>query len=77
MAVAPELLEILRCPVCIRESDNNGTLELVNNVWLICQTCDRKYPIRDDIPAMLVDEGSRWQSTPVESLPETPPEPAT
>ena len=77
MAIAPDLLEILRCPVCVRESDDAGQLELVKGVWLFCQTCDRKYSIRDDIPVMLVDEGTRWQNTPAEALPETPPEPAS
>ena len=30
---------------------------------------------RDDIPVMLVEEGDRWRNTPVDELPETPPEP--
>lgn len=77
MAVSPDLLEILRCPVCVQESDDAGLLELTNEVWLVCQTCDRKYPIRDDIPVMLVDEGTRWQKTPLTELPETPPEPVS
>ena len=77
MALTPELLEILRCPECIRASDDAGGLDLVKGVWLVCQTCDRKYPIRDDIPVMLIDEGTRWQNTPSEALPETPPEPAS
>jgi len=77
MAVSSELLEILRCPECVRESDDAGELELVKDVWLVCKTCERKYPIRDDIPVMLIDEGTRWQNTPVEALPDTPPEPAS
>jgi len=44
-------------------------------VWLVCQTCGRKYPIIDEIPVMLIEEGDRWQNAPVESLPDTPPEP--
>ncbi|MBI1750122.1 MAG: Trm112 family protein [Acidobacteria bacterium] len=51
MAVSKELLEILICPLCktpVRLTpDNNG---------LKCSTCRRVYPIRDDIPVMLVDE---------------------
>jgi uncharacterized protein YbaR (Trm112 family) len=51
MAVSKELLEILVCPLCktpVRLTpDNNG---------LKCSTCYRVYPIRDDIPVMLVDE---------------------
>jgi uncharacterized protein YbaR (Trm112 family) len=51
MAVSKELLEILVCPLCKTPvsltPDNNG---------LKCSTCRRVYPIRDDIPVMLVDE---------------------
>ncbi|NOZ70661.1 MAG: Trm112 family protein [Chloroflexi bacterium] len=75
MTISNELLEILRCPVCVQEADEAGLLELVNDTWLVCQTCERKYPIRDDIPVMLIDEGTRWQKTPVDELPATAPEP--
>ncbi len=75
MSIAPELLEILRCPACIQENDNAGQLTLVKDVWLVCQTCGRKYPIRDEIPVMLIEEGDRWQHAPIDSLPDTPPEP--
>lgn len=51
MAINPELLEILACPVCKTEvlltADDNG---------LKCGACFRVYPIRDDIPVMLIDE---------------------
>jgi hypothetical protein len=53
MAVSKELLEILVCPLCKTPvkltSDGNG---------LKCSTCRRVYPIRDDIPVMLVDEAT-------------------
>lgn len=75
MAVSPDLLAILRCPVCVHEGPESGVLDLIREVWLVCRTCDRKYPIRDDIPVMLIDEGTRWQTTPVEALPVPPPEP--
>ena len=55
--VSEELLEILRCPNCVREKD--GLLEYYKESWLICQDCDRKYPIRDDIPVMLIDEAEK------------------
>jgi uncharacterized protein YbaR (Trm112 family) len=70
--VSQELLEILRCPACVREKD--GLLEYYRESWLICQDCDRKYPIRSDIPVMLIDEGDKWQKTPKEQLPVPPPD---
>jgi uncharacterized protein YbaR (Trm112 family) len=71
--ISQDLLEILRCPACVQEKE--GRLELFKDSWLICQEpdCGRKYPIRDDIPVMLIDEGDKWVSTPVESLPVPPP----
>ncbi len=70
--VSDELLEILRCPACVRESD--GLLDYIKESWLVCQDCDRKYPIRDDIPVMLIDEGDKWVSVDVDDLPVPPPE---
>jgi uncharacterized protein YbaR (Trm112 family) len=70
--VSQDLLEILRCPVCVHNEPEGGELEKRGN-WLICQDCDRKYPIRDDIPVMLVEEGDRFRDIPVDELPETPP----
>jgi uncharacterized protein YbaR (Trm112 family) len=70
--VSQELLEILRCPNCVREKD--GLLDYYKESWLICQDCDRKYPIRDDIPVMLIDEGDKWINTPREDLPVPAPE---
>ena len=69
--VSQELLEILRCPACVREK--NGLLSLSRETWLVCQDCGRKYPIVDDIPVMLIDEGDKWVNTAVESLPVPPP----
>ena len=73
--VSPELLEILRCPACVsdpgrREGTDPGRLELVRGVWLVCQEpgCGRKYPIRDDIPVMLIEEGDKYRDVPVEEL---------
>ena len=72
--ISDDLLEILRCPACVRE--NEGLLTLVKDTWLVCQEpdCNRKYPIKDDIPVMLIDEGDKWVSTTVEDLPIPPPE---
>jgi uncharacterized protein YbaR (Trm112 family) len=71
MMVSPDLLEILRCPHCVREKP--GLLTLHRDTWLICQDCGRKYPIRDDIPVMLIDEGTKWMETKAEDLPVPPP----
>jgi uncharacterized protein YbaR (Trm112 family) len=69
--VSQELLEILRCPACVREKD--GLLVLTRESWLVCQDCGRKYPIVDDIPVMLIDEGDKWVKTALEELPVPPP----
>ncbi len=70
--VSTELLEILRCPNCVREK--NGMLTLYKDSWLICQDCDRKYPILDDIPVMLIEEGDKWVKISKDQLPIPPPE---
>jgi uncharacterized protein len=71
--VHPDLLEILRCPACVREKD--GLLDFYKESWLICKDCGRKYPVVDDIPVMLIDEGDKWKSMQKESLPIPPPKP--
>ena len=51
MPVSERLLEILACPVC------KVKVELTpDGSGLKCGECRRVYPIRDDIPVMLVDE---------------------
>jgi uncharacterized protein YbaR (Trm112 family) len=51
MSLSPQLLEILVCPKC------KGALEYrEKDSALICQSCRLSYPIRDDIPVMLIDE---------------------
>ncbi len=69
--VSQDLLDILRCPACVRERD--GMLDLVRGSWLVCRDCGRKYPIADDIPVMLIDEGDKWIQTPIEEL-QVPPQ---
>ncbi|MBN2199282.1 MAG: Trm112 family protein [Candidatus Aminicenantes bacterium] len=51
MAIDPELLEILACPVC----KTSVTLTR-DGKGLFCSRCRRLYPIVDDIPVMLVEE---------------------
>ena len=59
-----ELLAILACPAC------KSKVELVAGKWLVCSNaeCGRKYPIRDDIPIMLIEEGDKYVDVSVEEL---------
>ena len=53
MAVSQELLEILACPACkakVEPKPDGNSLK--------CIECKRVYPIRDDIPVMLIDEAT-------------------
>ena len=47
-----DLLSILACPSC------KGNVELKENK-IVCQVCGLKYPIRDGIPVMLIDEAEK------------------
>lgn len=73
MPVNPELLDLLRCPACVQ--DKEGLLELQHDTWLVCQEpdCGRKYPIRQEIPVMLIDEGDKWIKVAASDLPVPPP----
>jgi uncharacterized protein len=51
MAVSQELLDILVCPL-----DKTPVKLTPDQQGLKCPKCRRVYPIRDDIPVMLVDE---------------------
>ncbi|MEJ2306799.1 MAG: Trm112 family protein [candidate division WOR-3 bacterium] len=49
-----ELLDILVCPKC------KGELKLdEENERLICNECNLAYPIKDDIPVMLIEEAEK------------------
>lgn len=47
--IDPKLLEILACPMCKTEVKLQGDR-------LVCVQCGRRYPIRDGIPVMLIEE---------------------
>lgn len=66
--VSQDLLDILRCPACVRNGPEAGLLDLVKESWLVCRDCQRKYPIRDDIPVMLIEEGDKYVRVPVDEL---------
>jgi len=51
MAVSQELLDILACPKCKGDVQLNEQQD-----GLVCQACKLMYPIKDDIPVMLIDE---------------------
>ena len=74
--ISPELLQILRCPVAVQSDEygeDPGKLELVHSSWLVCADTNMKYPIRDGIPVMLIEEGEKWKDTAVADLPVPPP----
>ena len=53
MPISEQLLEILVCPAC------RAKVELKpDGSALKCVECKRVYPIRDDIPVMLIDEAT-------------------
>ncbi len=75
--VDPELLAILRCPVGVHMEDKGedpGLLRVVKGCWLVCDDSGLRYPIRDGIPVMLVEEGKKWKGTSEDDLPVPPPE---
>jgi uncharacterized protein YbaR (Trm112 family) len=51
MAISKELLDILVCPLCKAALDHKP-----DQSGLKCTQCKRVYPIRDEIPVMLIDE---------------------
>jgi uncharacterized protein YbaR (Trm112 family) len=53
VSLSPQLLAILVCPKCKGPLDYR---ELEQQ--LICHTCRVRYPVRDDIPIMLIDEAT-------------------
>jgi len=60
MPIASELLEILACPKC--KGDIAPTAQ---GDGLVCAACGVVYPVREDIPIMLVDEAvelARWEA---------------
>jgi len=54
MAISKDLLDILACPQCKGDIQLNEAGD-----GLICNACRLMYPIKDDIPVMLIDEAVR------------------
>ncbi len=54
MSISKELLDILACPQCKGEIHINETGD-----GLVCDKCRLLYPVKDDIPIMLIDEATK------------------
>lgn len=52
MPISQDLLDILACPAC-------KTPVTLEGEQLVCGQCARRYPIRNDIPVMLIEEGDK------------------
>lgn len=60
MPIAPELLEILACPKCKGDIAPTPAAD-----GLVCAACGVVYPVREDIPIMLIEEAvemARWEA---------------
>ena len=63
--LSDELLAILACPAC------KTAVVLKHDHWLVCQnpSCGRKYPIKNGIPIMLIEEGDKYVKVSEDALP--------
>jgi uncharacterized protein YbaR (Trm112 family) len=52
MNIDPALLEIIVCPSCHADLRPDGE-------ELVCTGCGLAYPVRDDIPVLLIDEARK------------------
>ncbi len=57
MTVPAELLEILACPKC-----KQAVKLAAAGDYVLCDLCQLRYPVRDDIPVMLIDEAESMES---------------
>ena len=55
MSVRSELLEILACPKCKQAVELDAAGD-----YILCNVCRLRYPVRDDIPVMLIDEAESY-----------------
>lgn len=53
MNLTPELLDIIACPKCKEQLDLTSERHA-----LICRHCALSYPVRDEIPVLLIDEAT-------------------
>ena len=55
--IDPALLELLACPACKTPVREEGER-------LVCVQCGRRYPVREGIPVMLVEEADQPRQQP-------------
>jgi uncharacterized protein YbaR (Trm112 family) len=51
--LSPELLEMIRCPACL------GEFLPPQPAALVCSVCGLRYPVRNGVPILLVDEAEQ------------------
>ena len=69
--ISPELLKILVCP------EDKGSLELVDDgKFLLNPRNGYKYPIRNGIPVMLIEEGKKYRDPVIAAKANGAPAPA-
>lgn len=56
MPISQELLDILVCPKC-----KGDILMNPSGDGLVCNACRLMYPIKEDIPIMLIDEAIKLE----------------
>jgi uncharacterized protein YbaR (Trm112 family) len=54
MSLDPQLLEILVCPNDRGDIDYHEDQQVI-----VCRECGYRYPVRDGIPVMLIDEAEK------------------
>lgn len=54
--IAAELMDILVCPACKSDLQDRET-------ELVCTGCGLRYPVRDGIPIMLIEEATRREES--------------
>jgi len=53
MNLTPQLLDIIACPKC-----KGALLLTAASDALLCHHCALSYPVRDEIPVLLIDEAT-------------------
>jgi uncharacterized protein YbaR (Trm112 family) len=55
MSIRSELLDLLACPKC-----KGAVLFDRESASIVCDVCKLRFPVRDDIPVMLIDEAESY-----------------